>query len=88
MFEFKSSQTIAERVNKILDSHIEIKGAEWLLRLGYADCNDYAEQVRQTVSFSSNNEHVRFETVARYIRQRKAALRKARQEAQTVGVVA
>lgn len=88
MFEFKSTQSVAERVNKILDSHIEIKGESWLLKLGYADCNDYAEQVRQIVSFSSNNEHIRFETVARYIRQRKAALRKARSEAQSTGAVA
>ena len=42
----------------------------------FKSCNDYAEQVKQIVSFSSNNEFIRFETVARVIRSYKARLRR------------
>jgi hypothetical protein len=76
MFKFSKTQYVSTRVNEIVKSHVETRGENWLLALGYQECNDYAELVRTTVSQCSGFEHIRFETVARYVRQYKARLRK------------
>lgn len=75
-FGFKGTDKLSFRVNTIVTSHIEAKGEAWLAAMGYAESNDYALSVTQLVSFASHNEHIRFETVARYIRQQKSAIRK------------
>ncbi len=75
MFQFKKTDFVSTRVKTIINSHVESRGTIWLLSLGYQECNDYAELVRTTVSQCSGFEHIRFETVARYIRATKNALR-------------
>lgn len=81
MFNFSKTQSVSKRVHEVVKSHIDTRGEAWLLSLGYQDCNDYAELVRTTVSQCSGFEHIRFETVARYIRQTKSSI-KARQKAE------
>lgn len=74
-FKFTKSTSIATRVAKIVKADIDNRGETWLLNLGYAECNDYAELVKFQVSQASGNEYVRFETIARNIRSIKASIR-------------
>lgn len=66
-------KTINQSVLEVVKSHIEVNGQAWILGLGYAQCNDYAEAVKNIVSIN-RNEYMRFETVARYIRTYKLSL--------------
>lgn len=76
MLQFSKNNTIASRVQSIIKSDIEARSEEWLVGLGYADCNDYAQTVVGRASYTPNGiEHVRFETVARYVRTSKASIR-------------
>lgn len=75
MFNFKKTQTVSDRVSQVTQATIEVRGEAWLLSLGHGPCNDFAQLVTNTVSQESGFEHIRFETVARYIRARKAKLR-------------
>ena len=79
MFTFKSTTTIKSRIESVVRSHVEIRGEAWLLQMGYETCNDYAAQVTELVKFASNNEHIRFETVARCIRAYKVRIKAAQQ---------
>lgn len=63
---------ISDEVKAYLNSQVEISGNSWLLNMGYAECNDYAETVRQLLSDKSG-QYLRFETVARYVRAFKRA---------------
>ena len=73
---FKSTDSVAKRVNTVIQSTIEIRGENWLVSLGYAECNDFAEAVRRQVSYTGTHlNECRFETVARYVRQHKARIR-------------
>lgn len=74
MYQFKKSSSIASRVNEVIKSHIETRGESWLLGLGYGPSNDYAQSVVSLI-MGLSGEYVRFETVARYIRQHKARIR-------------
>lgn len=75
MTKFSKIAPISSRVYGIVKTDVESKGASWLLTLGAGDCNDYAETVRVRASLATNGiDHVRFETVARYIRQYKVKL--------------
>lgn len=69
-------KTIQKSVLEVVKQHVETRGEQWLLGLGYAECNDYAEIVKNIVSVN-RNEYMRFETVARYIRTYKDDLKKA-----------
>lgn len=74
---FNKYNTIASRVKSVLKTDIEAKGKAWLAGLGYAESNDYAQSVVFRVSVINGGvEHIRFETVARYIRDEKASIRK------------
>lgn len=76
MKQFSKASSIASRVNSIIKSDIESRGETWLVCLGYADCNDYAQSVVDRASYiGTTKEHVRFETVARYVRTTKAQIR-------------
>lgn len=74
---FKSTDSISKRVNSVIKTDIELRGETWLVNLTYGECNDYAQKVvyQCEMLFSLSREHVRFETVARYIRQHKARIR-------------
>jgi hypothetical protein len=62
------SKSIKSIVFAYLKSQVEIQGGNgWLLGMGYADCNDYTETVRQILS-AKTGQYLRFETVARYTR--------------------
>lgn len=74
MYQFKKTQSVAFRVNEVIKSHIETRGENWLLGLGYMECNDYAQSVVSLIGALSGD-YVRFETVARYIRQHKSRIR-------------
>lgn len=74
MFQIKASDSIAKQVNAILTSHIETKGENWLVSLGYGPSNDYAQSVVSLI-MGLTGCYVRFETVARYVRQHKARIR-------------
>lgn len=77
MFQFKATQSIASRVNRVIQSHIETRGEVWLVNLGYAECNDFAQLVVDQVSYvGTHKEFIRFETVARYVRSTKAMIRR------------
>lgn len=76
MQQFKKNQTIASRVQAIINSDVESRSETWLISLGYADCNDYAQSVVNRVSCTDTGlEHIRFETVARYVRTTKSKIR-------------
>lgn len=76
MYQFKSADSVSKRVNAVIKSTIETRGESWLLGLGYMECNDFAQLVVDQVSYTSGyKEHIRFETVARYVRQHKSAIR-------------
>ena len=76
MKQFSATQTISSRVLNIIKSDIESRSEAWLIGLGYADCNDYAQTVVNRASFcNSGIQHVRFETVARYVRTEKSKIR-------------
>lgn len=77
MLQLKASQSIAGQVNTIIKSHIEAKGEAWLVSLGYGPSNDYAQSVVSLI-MGLTGQYVRFETVARYIRQHKARINAAR----------
>lgn len=74
MYQFNKSDSVAKRVNEVIKSHIETRGETWLVSLGYAECNDYAQSVVSLI-MGLSGDYVRFETVARYIRQHKARIR-------------
>lgn len=80
MFQIKASDSVAKQVNTILKSHIETKGENWLVSLGYGPSNDYAQSVVSLI-MGLTGCYVRFETVARYVRTEKARIR-AKQAAQ------
>lgn len=76
MKQFSSSSTIASQVLNIIKSDIESRSEAWLVGLGYADCNDYAQTVVNRASVCNGSiQHVRFETVARYVRTEKSKIR-------------
>lgn len=74
MYQFKKSDSVAKRVNEVIKSHIETRGETWLVSLGYAECNDYAQSVVSLI-MGLSGDYVRFETVARYIRNHKSSIR-------------
>ena len=67
--------SINKSVLDVVKAHVAANGEAWILGLGYAACNDYAEAVKNIVSIN-RNEYMRFETVARYIRTYKDGLKK------------
>lgn len=76
MKQFSTTSSIASRVLSIIKSDIESRSEAWLVGLGYADCNDYAQTVVNRASFCNGTmQHVRFETVARYVRTEKSKIR-------------
>ena len=75
MFKFSKSNTVISRVYAVVKQDVETRGANWLLSLGYQECNDYAAIVRNTVSQCSGFEHIRSETVGVYIRKYKRSLK-------------
>lgn len=78
MFQATKGTTTATRVNSIIDSDVESRGAGWLLGLGAGACNDYAQSVVDRASYTPTGfDPVRFETVSRYIRAHKAKLKAA-----------
>jgi hypothetical protein len=74
MYNIKASQSIATQVSTIIKSHVETKGENWLVSLGYGPSNDYAQSVVGLI-MSLTGCYVRFETVARNIRTEKARIR-------------
>jgi hypothetical protein len=74
MFNINSKQSIAKQVDEVLKAHIETKGENWLVSLGYAASNDYAQSVVGLIQ-SLTGQYTRFETVARYIRVKKSQIR-------------
>lgn len=81
MFNFSKTASVASRVATVVNAHVEQRGDAWILGLGYQECNDYAALVVATVSAASQFEHIRFETVARYIRTTKNRIRAKRDAA-------
>jgi hypothetical protein len=71
-------KTIKQIVLNEVKAQVEVKGQDWLLALGYRECNDYAEILKAQL-MAKNNEYYRFETVARYVREHKECLRIARE---------
>lgn len=80
MFQIKSTDSISSLVNGVIKSHIDTKGEAWLLGLGYGPCNDYADSIARELT-QTTGYYVRFETVARYIRANKAAIRAKNKQA-------
>lgn len=85
--------SIANKVNKIVKADTELRGEAWLVLLGYAACNDYAQSVVNRLSSENGTfQYYRFETVARYVRSIKsktrAKLDKQAKEASQIGPVA
>lgn len=77
-------QSINFVVTSYLKSQVEIQGGNaWILNMGYAECNDYAETVRQLLS-AKTGFYLRFETVARYVRKFKASQKETIQPTQGV----
>lgn len=74
MFNLKSTDSVSRQVSKVVKSHIEANGEAWLITLGYGPSNDYAQSVVSLI-MGLTGSYVRFETVARYIRNQKAAIR-------------
>ena len=74
MSKFNSIKTVKANVLDAIRGHVAIRGETWLLTLGYAACNDFAQLVANEVSVKSGY-YTRFETVARYIRAEKASIR-------------
>jgi hypothetical protein len=74
MQDINSRQSVSTQVNRVIQSHIEIRGEKWLTSLGYGPSNDYCQSVANIVTALTGT-YVRFETVARYIRKTKAQLR-------------
>lgn len=74
MFQFKPSDSLAKKVNKVIVSHIETRGEKWFVSLGYGASNDFAESITNLI-MGLTGEYTRFETVARYIRVHKARIR-------------
>jgi hypothetical protein len=76
MKQFSKVTTISSRVLSIIKSDVESRSEAWLVGLGYADCNDYAQSVVNRVAYTQSGiEHIRFETVARYVRTEKSKIR-------------
>lgn len=69
-------RTIKQIVNAEVKAQVEIRGAAWLLGLGYRECNDYAEILKNQLMVT-NQEYYRFETIARYVRTYKDDLKKS-----------
>ena len=74
MFNLNKNNSIGSQVRSVLKSHIETKGENWLISLGYGPSNDYAQSVVGLI-MSLTGTYVRFETVARYIRTEKALIK-------------
>ena len=84
MKQFTGGSSIISRVTSIIKADVESQGEAWLLALGYAACNDYAQSVVNRAAFCVNGtQHVRFETVARYVRTAKTRI-KTRNAAATI----
>jgi len=81
MYNINTKQTIATQVKTVIKSHVETKGEQWLVSLGYAASNDYAQSVVGLI-MSLTGQYTRFETVARYIRLEKARIRSAQPKPQ------
>lgn len=76
MKQFSKTATISSRVLSVIKSDVEARSEAWLCGLGYADCNDYAQSVVNRVAYTQSGlEHIRFETVARYVRSEKSKIR-------------
>lgn len=84
MFQFEKKDSMAEKVNKVIQSHVETRGEKWLVSLGYGPSNDFAQSVTNLI-MGLTGEYVRFETVARYIRQHKARIRAKQAQTETSG---
>ena len=82
MIQLKRTTAIVSQVETIVKSHIETKGENWLLTLGYGPSNDYAQSVVSLIMGLTGN-YVRFETVARNIRTIKNRIR-ARQAREAI----
>ena len=69
--------TLKTKVAQMVQEDVAGRGQEWLLALGYQECNDYAEITKNRLQMSSGN-YIRFESVARYVRQIKEKLNSAK----------
>lgn len=79
---FNKNDTIQSRVLSIIATDVASRGESWIASLGYAASNDYAQSVVYRVAVTTNGvQHIRFETVARYVRTEKAQI-KAKLKAQ------
>jgi hypothetical protein len=74
MYNINNKQSIGTQVKEVVKSHIETRGETWLITLGYAASNDYAQSVVGIIQ-ALTGQYTRFETVARYIRKQKAVIR-------------
>lgn len=66
-------KTIQSQVKVIVAETVETRGAQWVIGLGYAASNDYAQSVTNQLNVKFQSFY-RFETVARYIRKEKNKL--------------
>lgn len=60
--------TLKSKVIQMVNEDVAGRGQEWLLGLGYQECNDYAEITKNRLQ-QTTGRYVRFESVARYIRE-------------------
>lgn len=72
------TKTIKQIVLTEVKAQVASQGEAWLLALGYRECNDYAEVLKNNLMVR-NQEYYRFETVARYVREYKEQLRIAQE---------
>lgn len=76
MKQFSKTSSLSSRVLSIIKSDVESRSEAWIVGLGYADCNDYAQSVVNRVAYTQSGfEHIRFESVARYVRTEKSKIR-------------
>jgi hypothetical protein len=74
--QFSKTSSLKSRVLTIIKADIESRSEAWIVGLGYADCNDYSQSVLNRVAYTQSGlEHIRFESVARYVRIEKSAIR-------------
>jgi hypothetical protein len=76
MKQFSKTASISSRVLSVIQSDVAARSEAWICGLGYADCNDYAQSVLNRVAYTASGfEHIRFETVTRYVRIEKSKIR-------------
>lgn len=66
--------TIKQQVLTMVKEQVQVRGQDWILGLGYAECNDYAQTIVNCLNVKHNG-YYRFETIARYIRDYKEDLK-------------